>query len=60
MIALAVLALLVGAAAGVILMGPVRGGKREDECQACRRRELDAAFRAADGKDDPEWRDGNE
>ena len=50
MIALVILALFTGAAFGVILMGMVTAGRREDECQACRR-----ALEA-----EPEWRDGTE
>jgi hypothetical protein len=36
-IALVVLALMAGAALGVIFMGMVTAGRREDECRACRR-----------------------
>lgn len=48
MIALAVTCLMAGAAAGVILMGMVSAGRREDDCRACRR---DKAFRVADDCD---------
>lgn len=50
MIALVVLALMTGAALGVILAGMVSAGRREDDCRACRR-----ALSA-----EPEWRDGTE
>lgn len=50
MTALVILALLAGAALGIIFMGMVGAGRREDECRACRR-EIPA---------DPEWRDGTE
>lgn len=52
MIALVILALMTGAALGVILMGMVAAGRREDDCRACRG---DKAFRVAD-----EQRDGTE
>lgn len=50
MIALLILALMVGAALGVIFMGMVAGSRRAAQCQACRR-EISA---------EPEWRDGTE
>lgn len=50
MIALVVLALMTGAALGVILGGTLRAGRREDECRACRR----------EHSADPERRDGTE
>lgn len=56
MTALVILALMTGAALGVILMGMVAAGRREDECRACRR-EL-WAFPSADC--DEEWRDGTD
>lgn len=37
MIALVILALLAGAALGIILMGMVTAGRREEDCRACER-----------------------
>lgn len=47
MTAWVILALVTGAALGAVLMGMVAGGRREDECRACKR----AAFREPGGCD---------